>query len=41
VLFKERGIKVGLAINVAVLVYALLMGSIVNHLCLIFGVTFS
>jgi len=41
VLFKERGIKVGLAINAAVLVYALLMGSIVNHLCLIFGVTFS
>jgi len=41
VLFKERGLKVGLAINVAVFVYAILMGSIVNNLCLLFGVTFS
>ncbi|SHO47514.1 ferrous iron transporter B [Desulfopila aestuarii] len=41
VLFKERGLKVGLAINIAVFVYAILMGSIVNHLCLSFGVTFS
>jgi len=41
VLFKERGVKVGLAINIAVFVYAILMGSIVNNFCLSFGVTFS
>ena len=40
VLFKERGMKVGLAINVAVFVYAILVGSIVNHFCLAFGITF-
>jgi len=41
VLFKERGFKVGLAINVAVFLYAVLLGSIVNYLCLTFGVTFT
>jgi ferrous iron transport protein B len=41
VLFKERGIKTGLAINVTVFVYAILLGSIVNHLCMYFGVTFT
>lgn len=41
VLFKERGFKTGLAINVAVFFYAILLGSLVNHLCLYFGVTFS
>lgn len=40
VLFKERGIKAGLAINIAVFLYAILMGSLVNHLCLSFGITF-
>lgn len=41
VLFKERGIKVGLAINICVFVYAILLGSIVNHLCMALGVTFT
>ncbi len=41
VLFKERGIKSGLVINVTVFVYAILVGSIVNHVCLYFGITFS
>ncbi|MFV0438395.1 MAG: FeoB small GTPase domain-containing protein [Desulfopila sp.] len=41
VLFKERGFKVGLGINIAVFLYAILLGSIVNHLCLSFGVTFT
>jgi len=41
VLFKERGMKVGLAINVTVFLYAILLGSIVNHLCLAFGVSFT
>ncbi len=41
VLFKERGVKVGLAINAAVFLYAILLGSIVNQLCLAFGVTFT
>jgi len=41
VLFKERGIKVGLAINLAVFLYAIVLGSIVNYLCLYFGVTFT
>ncbi len=41
VLFKERGIKSGLVINVTVFVYAILIGSIVNHVCLYFGITFS
>ncbi len=41
VLFKERGVKSGLIINITVFVYAILVGSIVNHICLYFGVTFS
>jgi ferrous iron transport protein B len=41
VLFKERGIKTGIAINAAVFIWAILLGSIVNHLCLVFGVTFT
>lgn len=41
VLFKERGATVGLGINVAVFLYAILLGSIVNHVCLMFGVTFN
>ncbi len=41
VLFKERGIKTGLVINITVFLYAIILGSIVNHVCLYFGVTFS
>ncbi len=41
VLFKERGIKTGLAINITVFLYAILLGSLVNHICLLFGITFS
>ncbi|WP_136797239.1 MULTISPECIES: ferrous iron transporter B [Desulfosediminicola] len=41
VLFKERGLKTGMGINVAVFLYAILLGSIVNYLCLTFGVTFT
>ena len=41
VLFKERGLKAGLAINVAVFLYAILLGSLVNHVCLALGVSFS
>ncbi len=41
VLFKERGFKAGLAINVAVFLYAILLGSLVNHVCLALGVSFS
>lgn len=40
VLFKERGIKVGMAINITVFLYAILLGSVVNHVCLFFGITF-
>ncbi len=41
VLFKERGTKAGLSIISAVMIYAILIGSIVNHTCRFFGVTFS
>lgn len=41
VLFKERGIKAGLVINIAVFLYAILIGGLVNHLFLYLGVTFS
>jgi ferrous iron transport protein B len=41
VLFKEQGLKIGLGINIAVFVYAILLGSIINHICLYFGVSFS
>jgi len=41
VLFKERGLKAGLAINIAVFAYAVLIGSLANHIFLFFGVTFS
>jgi ferrous iron transport protein B len=41
VLFKERGIRAGLAINITVFFYAILMGSLVNHICLILGISFS
>ncbi len=41
VLFKERGTKAGLTIISAVMIYAVLIGSIVNHTCRFFGITFS
>ncbi len=41
VLFKERGIKTGLSINISVFLYAIIMGSLVNHICMYFGITFS
>ncbi len=41
VLFKERGFAVGMAINIAVFLYAILLGSIVNNVCLMFGVSFT
>jgi len=41
VLFKERGIKTGMAINITVFIYAILIGSIVNHVCMYLGITFS
>jgi ferrous iron transport protein B len=41
VLFKERGGKVAVAIIGTVMIYAVLVGSIVNHTCRFFGITFS
>ena len=41
VLFKERGTKAGVSIISAVMIYAVLMGSMVNHACRYLGITFS
>ncbi len=41
VLFKERGTKAAIAIMGTVMIYAVLIGSIVNHTCRLFGITFS
>jgi ferrous iron transport protein B len=41
VLFKERGSKAAITIMVTVMIYAILIGSIVNHTCRILGITFS
>ena len=41
VLFKERGIKVAAAICVSVTIYAVVVGSIVNHTCHLLGITFT
>ena len=41
VLLKERGIRVCAAIIGAVTVYAIIVGSIVNHTCRLLGVTFT
>jgi ferrous iron transport protein B len=41
VLFKERGKKTALIIVSTVLVYAILMGSMVNHICRTLGITFT
>jgi ferrous iron transport protein B len=41
VLFKERGNKTASIIVFTVLVYALLMGGVVNHVCIALGITFT
>jgi ferrous iron transport protein B len=41
VLFKERGRKTGALIICSVITYAILIGSLVNHICLALGVTFT
>lgn len=41
VLFKERGSKIAITIMGIVMVYAVLIGSIVNYLCRLFGITFA
>jgi ferrous iron transport protein B len=41
VLFKERGNKTGTVIVFSVLIYAVLMGTLVNHTCRALGITFT
>jgi ferrous iron transport protein B len=41
VLFKERGTKVAATIMTINVIYAILIGSIVNHACRILGITFT
>ena len=41
VLFKERGLRVCVAIMGAVTIYAIAIGSIVNHTCRLLGITFA
>ena len=41
VLFKERGIRVASVICASVTIYAVVVGSIVNHTCHLFGITFT
>jgi ferrous iron transport protein B len=41
VLLKERGIRVCAAIIGTVTVYAIIVGSIVNHSCRLLGITFT
>jgi ferrous iron transport protein B len=41
VLFKERGRKTATLIICTVITYAILMGSLINHVCLALGVTFT
>jgi len=41
VLFKERGAKVASVIVVSVMIYAILIGSLVSHVCRFLGVTFT
>ena len=41
VLFKERGKKTAILIICSVIIYAVLMGSLVDHVCLALGVTFT
>lgn len=41
VLFKERGKKTAVFIMFSVITYAILMGSLINHICLALGVSFT
>lgn len=41
VLFKERGTRTAMLILITVLFYALAVGTVVNHTCLLLGITFS
>ncbi len=41
VLFKERGAKAGALIMASVYVYAIILGSLVNHACRLLGITFT
>jgi len=41
VLFKERGSRAAVAILGSVMIYAILVGSFVNHACRLLGITFS
>ena len=41
VLFKERGIRVAAVICASVTIYAVVVGSIVNHVCHLLGITFT
>lgn len=41
VLFKERGVKAGTGIMISITLYAIVLGSIVNHTCRFFGITFT
>ena len=41
VLYKERGGKAATAIMITVVVYAFIIGSVVNHTCLALGITFT
>ncbi|MCP4024018.1 MAG: ferrous iron transporter B [Desulfobacteraceae bacterium] len=41
VLFKERGMKAGTAIMTSVVIYAIIIGSAVNHICKMLGITFT
>lgn len=41
VLFKERGVKVASVIMCTVILYSLLIGSVLNYICLTFGIAFS
>jgi len=41
VLFKERGTRTAVVIIVTVMIYAIIIGSVVNHTCRFLGITFS
>jgi ferrous iron transport protein B len=41
VLFKERGSRAAITIMSTVMIYAILIGSMVNYTCRLFGITFS
>ena len=41
VLFKERGARAGTVIMVAVYMYAVILGGLVNHTCKLLGITFT